>query len=73
MSPDCSLREALGKEATVKHSGRTSGKMVSTYRTNCTETEQIFRGQWSTYDELDRPSRKSERAEEEDFHLPSFG
>jgi hypothetical protein len=36
---------------TVKPSGRTSGQMVSTYRTNCTETEQICRGQQSTSDE----------------------
>jgi hypothetical protein len=30
---------------TVMPSGRTSGQMVSTYRTNCTVTEQICRGQ----------------------------
>jgi hypothetical protein len=43
---------------TVKSSGRTSGQMGSTYRTNCTETERTCRGQRNTSDELDWLSRK---------------
>jgi hypothetical protein len=57
----------------VKSSERTSGQMVSTYRTNCTETEQICRGQRSTSDERDWLSRKSEREREEESFIQICG
>jgi hypothetical protein len=45
--------------------------MVSTYRTNCTETEQICRGQWSIHptsgiDCLEKSEREEEEEEEEE-------